>query len=490
MNAASPGFGDDAVFDLLVVGGGINGAGIARDAAGRGLSVVLLEQHDLASHTSSASTKLIHGGLRYLEYREFRLVREALREREVLLRIAPHIAWPLRFVLPHARGMRPAWMLRLGLLLYDRLGGSSTLPRSASVTLTAEGLGAGLRPGLRRGFAYSDAWVEDSRLVVLNAMDAARRGARVLTRTKLLSARRQEDVWVARLADGTALRARAMVNAAGPFVGAVAGVLGHGRAPVRLVRGSHIVLRRLYAGEHAYLLQNTDGRVVFAIPYESAFTLIGTTDVTVQSPDEVQVSDAEVAYLCEAVNRWFAAKSVPGDVVWRYAGIRALFDDGAAEAKAVTRDYVLELDAPEDGPKLLSVFGGKITTYRRLAEHALERLGFPGAWTAAAALPGGDFHDFAALLRALQARYSFLHEGSLRRLAHAYGTAAQEVLGEARNAADLGEDFGAGLRAAEIAYLQQHEFARTAEDVLWRRSKLGLHMSAAQRERVAGYLGG
>lgn len=475
--------------DLLIIGGGVNGAGIARDAAGRGLRVVLVEQDDLAAHTSSASTKLIHGGLRYLEYREFRLVREALQERERLLRIAPHIAWPLRFVLPLGPGSRPAWLLRAGLFLYDHLGGPISLPRSTAVALDRPPFGAGLSPGLTRGFAYSDAWVDDSRLVVLNAMDAAARGAAILTRTRLIEARPGEDGWhaVLQAEDGgrREMHPRMLVNAAGPYAGIVGAAIGRaGRPGVRLVRGSHIVVPRLYEGEHAYILQNTDGRIVFTIPYESAFTLIGTTDVPVQSPAEATISDEEIAYLCDAVGRWFARPPLPANVVWHYSGIRPLYDDGAADAAAVTRDYVLELSGTPEA-KLLSVFGGKITTYRRLAGHALEKLGIPGSWTATAPLPGGDIADFAAFLAALRQRNPSLSEAQAHRIARAYGTRAHVWLRP-----DLGRDFGAGLSEAEIDYLRGHEFARTAEDILWRRGKRALHMTPAQRDAVAEFVGG
>ncbi len=496
-------------FDLLVIGGGINGAGIARDAAGRGLSVCLVEQDDLASHTSSASTKLIHGGLRYLEYYEFRLVREALAERERLLAIAPHIIWPMRFVLPQgpvssAKGSRPAWMLRAGLFLYDHLGGRRVLPPSRALRFDGAGphaeLGAGLRPGIARGFAYSDCWVEDSRLVVLNAMDAAGRGAVVRTRTRLVSARRTGRHWHAVLLDRETgaqdtVQASMLVNAAGPWVADVlAGALGQNSASrTRLVKGSHIVVPRLYEGEHAYLLQNPDGRVVFVIPYEGAFSLIGTTDLPwTDDPATVCISPDETAYLCESAARWLTRTVTPDDVVWSYAGVRPLHDDGAANASAVTRDYVLELDAPEGQAPSLSVFGGKITTYRRLAEAALAKLRIDGAsWTAGAALPGGDIAlgDFEAFLADLAAAYPFLSPPQARRVARAYGTRAARWLGAAKRTDDLGRDFGAGLTEVEIGYLTAQEFARTADDVLWRRSKLGLHMPPSTAERLAGVAG-
>ena len=473
--------------DILIIGGGINGAGIARDAAGRGLSVTLVEQDDLAAHTSSASTKLIHGGLRYLETYQFRLVREALQERERLLAIAPHIIWPLRFVLPLGSASRPAWLLRAGLFLYDHLGGRKRLAPTQSLRLNGTGLGAGLAPAITKAFAYSDCWVEDSRLVVLNAMDAAAHGARILTRTKLATARRQDGLWHATLQDlatgqSETLTARMLVNAAGPWVASViAGTLGlNTTRRTRLVKGSHIVVRRLYEGEHAYILQNPDGRIVFAIPYETDYTLIGTTDQPYEDdPTDVAISPAETDYLCRAVNTWLARPITPADVVWSYAGVRALFDDGAATASEVTRDYVLDLDAPPGAAALLSVFGGKITTYRRLAEHALEKLGVRGpSWTAAEALPGGDMAngDFDAWFAGFCARHPDLPPGRARRLARAYGTRADMIL-----ATPQGEDFG-GSSEAELDYLVREEFARTAEDVLYRRSKLGLHIDAAPIE--------
>jgi glycerol-3-phosphate dehydrogenase len=488
------------VFDLLVIGGGINGAGIARDAAGRGKTVCLVEQDDLASHTSSASTKLIHGGLRYLEYYEFRLVREALAERERLLAMAPHIIWPMRFVLPMGAGMRPAWKLRAGLFLYDHLGGRRVLPASHALRFDGTGLGRGLKPAVARGFAYSDCWVEDSRLVVLNAMDAAEHGADIRTRTRLVTARREDGHWRAELLDrvtGTrsTVSASMLVNAAGPWVSDVlAGALGrNGAARTRLVKGSHIVVPKLYDGEHAYLLQNPDGRVVFVIPYEGAFSLIGTTDLPwTEDPADVAISPDETAYLCESATRWLTRAVTPADVVWSYAGVRPLHDDGAASASAVTRDYVLELDAPADGAPCLSVFGGKITTYRRLAEAALGRLGIDGpSWTAKEPLPGGDIPggNFEAFFADLAAAYPFLPPDQARRLARAYGTRASKLLGQARRMTDLGEDFGAGLTQAEIDYLATHEFARTPEDVLWRRSKLGLHVPPGTADRLRGSIG-
>ena len=489
------------MYDLLVIGGGINGAGIARDAAGRGLSVLLCERGDLAEHTSSASTKLIHGGLRYLEQYEFRLVREALAERERLMRLAPHIVWPLRFVLPHDSGLRPAWILRIGLFLYDHLSRLRALPGSQSLRLTAEGVGAPLQRRLTRGFAYSDCWVEDSRLVVLNALDASERGATIRTRTNVESARREDGAWTATLHDSEtgrreSVRAGAIVNAAGPWVGQT---LLHtlsveARPKVRLVKGSHIVTRKLYEGEHAYILQQPDRRIVFAIPYERDFTLIGTTDVPYEAgPGRVTISSEETRYLCDCINRSFAKSIGPDDVVWSYSGVRPLYDDAAANASAVTRDYVLELDT--DGPPVLSVFGGKITTYRRLAEHALEKMNLTGrkpAWTGTAPLPGGDIPggDFAAFLESFRTAYPFLPDALALRLARAYGTRAERLVGEARTLADLGESFEGGLTAREVDYLVRTEWARSPDDILWRRTKLGLRTGRAGVARLARHLAG
>jgi glycerol-3-phosphate dehydrogenase len=493
--------------DLLVVGGGVNGCGVARDAAGRGLSVVLCEMGDLASATSSASSKLIHGGLRYLEHYEFRLVRESLAEREVLLASAPHNIRPLRFVLPHHAGLRPAWMLRAGLFLYDHIGGRRTLPPTRVADLRQGdgemGLGAPLRAQFRRGFVYSDAWTDDARLVVLAARDAAERGARVLPRTRLLTARREDGVWRASLeGEGGGgvieLRARALVNAAGPWVETVnrlVGVHRPGRA-VKLVKGSHIVLPRLYEGEHCYTLQGGDGRVIFAIPYEGRFTLVGTTDTPVSGgPGPVQASDEDVAYLCRTLGDYFSRPPRPEEVVWRFAGMRPLQDDGQANASAVTRDYVLDLDAPAGAAPLLSVYGGKITTFRRLGEHALDllkpALGFrAGAWTRGAVLPGGDLPDgFDAFEREMAQRCAWIPGPTLTRLCRAYGSRLEQVIGEAKSWAGMGEDFGAGLTAREVDYLMQVEWARTAEDILWRRTKCGLHMSARRRAAFAARLG-
>jgi glycerol-3-phosphate dehydrogenase len=493
-------YSDPPIFDLLIIGGGINGAGIARDAAGRRLSVLLVEQEDLASHTSSASTKLIHGGLRYLEYGEFRLVRESLIERERLLAMAPHIIWPLAFVLPQTNSPRPAWMVRLGLFLYDHLGGRKRLPATRTVNLGRSPLGNGMLPGAGKAFVYADCWVEDSRLVVLNAVDAAARGATIATHTRFIAARREGGLWHATLADAAGertVRARALVNAAGPWVGDVLGRMPRARQDkgVRLIKGSHIVVPRLYEGDHAFLLQNPDRRVVFAIPYERNYTLIGTTDEAWQGPPaHARIDAAETAYLCETVSRYFVRTTAPGDVVWSYAGIRPLYDDHAASASAVTRDYVLDLEDTDGAAPVLSVFGGKITTFRKLAEHALEKLGpyFPAAgaaWTDGSTLPGGDISggDFEAFVVGLVQEYPGLPGDLLRRLARAYGTRARALLGTARVPADLGENFGGGLYRAEVEYLVQHEWARSAQDVLWRRSKLGLHVPKRAAPALAAW---
>lgn len=479
-------------YDLLVVGGGVNGCGIARDAAGRGLRVMLVEREDLAIATSSASTKLIHGGLRYLEYYEFRLVREALQERERLVALAPHIIWPLRLVVPIDPTMRPAWLIRMGLFLYDHIGGKNSLPKSRLVRLGAKNpMGAPLEDAFQRGFAYSDAWVDDARLVMLNAKDAAARGARVETRAGLASARRTEGGWEAVIQyDGgktETVTARAVVNAAGPWVQqTLTGALGqNSQAQVRLVKGSHIVIPRLYDGDHAYFFQNPDKRVIFTIPYEGRFTLIGTTDVSV-GPDDKRptISDEEVQYLCAAVSRYFKRKVAPTDVVWTYSGVRPLYDDGADDPSAVTRDYVLDLN--DAGAPLLSVYGGKITTYRRLAEHAMEKLApFFGAmkpaWTGRAILPGGDTGAFDDYFAALARDYAGLPRDWLYPFARRHGSDARALLGAAKTMADLGRHFGGGLTEAEARWCQTHEWAKTPDDVLWRRTKCGLHMTPAER---------
>ncbi len=487
-------------FDLFVIGGGVNGCGIARDAAGRGLKVGLAEQSDLAQATSSASTKLFHGGLRYLEYYEFRLVREALIERETLLVAMPHIAWPLRFVLPHHDGLRPRWLVRLGLFIYDHLGGRKILPPTRSLDLTRDPAGRPLQERFTKAFEYSDCWVEDSRLVALNARDAAARGAEILTRTRVVSAEREPARWRVTLeGPGGARRevtARALVNAGGPWVGdVIAGVLQiNSTEKVRLVRGSHIVTKKLFEHDRAYIFQGGDGRVVFAIPYETDFTLIGTTDRDHDGPPETAVCTPEEAdYLRAAAGEYFRAPIAAEDVVWTYSGVRPLYDDGAKSATAATRDYVLSLDTA-DAP-LLNVFGGKITTYRRLAEAALAKLAphlTPprGPWTARAPLPGGDFrHDeVPRLVSALMTAYPFLDNRWALRLTRAYGTEAREILGAARTPADLGRGFGHDLTEAEVVWLMDREWARGAEDVLWRRSKLGLRLSADEAAALEAWM--
>lgn len=487
----------DQVFDLAIIGGGINGCGIARDAIGRGNSVFLCEMKDLASGTSSWSTKLIHGGLRYLEYYEFRLVREALIEREILWKIAPHIIRPLRFVLPHHAGLRPSWLLRLGLFLYDHIGGRKLLPATRSLDLAHDAVGQPLIPGrFTRGFEYSDCFVDDARLVALTARDAADRGAQIRTRSRAIDIRQVDGIWHVTLhdmLDGTrdTIRARAVVNAAGPWVENVlsSGARVNTKAKVRLVQGSHIVVPKLYDHDRAYIFQNADGRIVFAIPYQSDFTLIGTTDRDYSGdPADVKATDEEIAYLCDAVGGYLAKPVKPSDVVWTYSGVRPLYDDGADEAKAATRDYVLELDK-HNGAPLLSIYGGKITTFRRLAEEAIELLSpwLKGTrakvgWTADAKLPGGDFdvRGFAALADTLQRTYPFLAPAHAQRLAHAYGTRAATLLGQAKSMADLGQDFGASLTEREVNYLIANEWAVSAEDIVWRRSKLGLRLKADQ----------
>jgi glycerol-3-phosphate dehydrogenase len=487
-------------YDLLIIGGGINGAGIARDAAGRGLKVLLVEQDDLAGHTSSASTKLIHGGLRYLESYEFRLVRESLLERERLLAAAPHLVRPLRFILPHDPLIRPAWLVRLGLFLYDHLARRQRLPACEQLDLTKDIRGAPLKLLSSAGFAYSDCAVDDSRLVIANAVDADAGGAVIRTRTRLEQAERSEGLWTCMVLDRaagqiSAVRARALVNAGGPWVSEILNSrLGRPTDKhVRLVKGSHIVVPRLYDGEHAYMLQNPDRRIVFAIPYEQDFTLVGTTDLLFEGPsDHPVISDDEVEYLLETLGRWFKRPAERADIVSTYSGVRPLFDDGSQNVSAMTRDYAFDLDAPEGAAPLLSIFGGKLTTYRRLAEHALDDLKrfFPGmkaAWTGNAPLPGGDVPggDIEAYIGDFTARHAFVPLDTARRLVRAYGTRAEEVIGNAKSRDDLGRDFGAGLTEAEVTYLAQKEWAKRAEDVLWRRSKLGLRL----RGEIEGEIG-
>jgi glycerol-3-phosphate dehydrogenase len=490
-------------YDLAVIGGGINGCGIARDAAGRGLSVLLLEKRDLASGTSSASTKLIHGGLRYLELYEFRLVRESLMEREVLLGMAPHIVHPLRFVLPIHNRMRPAWLIRLGLFLYDHLGKRSLLDSSRLVDLRAGELGAPLKPQFARGFEYSDCRVDDARLVVLNAMDAARHGARVRVRTEFRSAARQGGEWRLLLRDQRTgveetAAARVLVNASGPWVSEVISRrLGLApRLQTRLVKGSHIVVPRLFGHSRAYIFQNADKRIIFAIPYEQSFTLIGTTDVDYEdSADAVDISGAEVDYLCAAASEYFAQPVQPGHIVWSYSGVRPLYDDGGHSASETTRDYVLDLDAPAGQAPLLNIFGGKLTTYRCLAEEALALLRewLPGSgppWTARAPLPGGNLGAgrFATFSRDLARSYPGLDSALVARLAGQYGMLAREILAGAKTPGDLGRHFGADLYEREVRYLMRHEWALEAADIVWRRTKLGLRMSAEEIRQLGDWM--
>ena len=504
----------DDMTDLFIIGGGINGVGIARDAAGRGLSVALAEMNDLASATSSASTKLFHGGLRYLEYFEINLVRHALAERETLLRAMPHISWPMRFVLPYhpdmrfegetptskilniampwMRGRRPAWLIRLGLFLYDNLGGRKILPGTRTVNLKTSPLGAPIEDRFELAYEYSDCWIEDSRLVVLNARDAEQRGAEIMTRTKVTAADRHDDHWILTLAQGDETwtqKARMLVNAGGPWVEDVIRNTAkiNSTEGVRLVRGSHIVTKKLFDHEKCYFFQGEDGRIIFAIPYETDFTLIGTTDAEHENPDDTPVcTDTERDYLIEFANGYFKRDISPDDVVWTYSGVRPLYDDGAKSATAATRDYVLTLRR-NGGAPMLNVFGGKITTYRKLAEDALVKIApvfgnKRGNWTAGVSIPGGDFavQDVEKLIKGLMVDFPFLDAFWARRLIRAYGTEARVILRGAREAADMGQNFGATLTEREIRWLMAREFAQRAEDVVWRRSKLGLRMDEAQ----------
>ena len=481
-------------YDLLIIGGGINGTAIARDAAGRGLKVLLCERDDLAGHTSSASTKLIHGGLRYLEYYEFNLVRHALKEREVMLRAAPHIIWPMRFVLPYDKGLRPAWMLRTGLFLYDHIGGREMLPGSKSLKLDkAPHLGV-LESRFKTGFEYSDCWVDDARLVVLYAIDAAHHGADIRTRTEVLSVVTTGRGYSAEIKQNgkiETIHAKGVVNAAGPWVDEVLGKIkpSDNEQSLRLVTGSHIVTKKLFDGDHAYLFQNADNRVIFAIPYEHDYTLIGTTDKPYDlSEGPVKISEEEISYLCEAASEYFENDISPEDVVWTYAGVRPLYDDKKADASAVTRDYVLDIEELSEEAPFMSVYGGKITTSRKLGEQAMQELAkyFKNAgddWTESALLPGGDLYDadFDRFFADMQKRYPALNEDLLKRLCHAYGTRITLILGDGKTQPDLGQNFGAGLYEIEAKYLINHEWATSAEDILWRRSKLGLHMTKDQR---------
>ena len=508
-------------YDLFIIGGGINGCGIARDASGRGLRVGLAEMNDLASATSSAATKLFHGGLRYLEYFEIRLVREALKEREVLLSAMPHISWPMRFVLPYhkdmrfesttptsrllglvmpwMRGRRPAWLIRLGLFMYDHLGGRNILPATTTVDLRTAPEGQPLQARFAKAYEYSDCWVQDSRLVVLNARDAEARGARIMVRTKVLSAARDGDTWAIVLEDAAGqrtVRAKMLVNAAGPWVGDViqTKIRVNSAENVRLVRGSHIVTQKLYDHDKCYFFQGEDGRIIFAIPYEEDFTLIGTTDLDHTDPSVKPVCTGEEQdYLCAFASQYFKQPVTRDDVVWTYSGVRPLYDDGASAAQSATRDYVLKVDA--NGPPVLNVFGGKITTYRKLAESALDKIGqhlplSSGEWTAGVPMAGGDFpvSGVQALIDNLLVKYPFLTPTWAKRLVRHYGTEARDILGDATTAAELGQDFGATLTEAELRWLMTREYARRAEDVVWRRTRLGLRMTEDQIAAIEQFM--
>lgn len=491
------------MYDIAVIGGGVNGCGVARDAAGRGLSVLLAEKGDLAGGTSSASTKLIHGGLRYLEHYEFRLVRESLREREVILRMAPHIVSPLRFILPHHSALRPALLIRLGLFLYDHLGGREVLPSSHGVNLRNSPEGQPLKPGFTRGFEYSDCWVDDARLVVLNAMDASARGASIRVRTEVVAAARANDHWRVELRDSLSGRtetvtARALVNAGGPWVARVIEQckLGQAHVPVRLVKGSHIVVPRLFAHDKAYIFQNADRRIVFAIPYEHDYTLIGTTDVDYKDdPAQAAIANEEIAYLCRAASEYFVTPILPASVVWSYSGVRPLFDEGGVSAQEATRESVLDLDGQQGEAPLLNIFGGKITTYRLLAEQVLAKLAayFPKAgrpWTRGAVLPGGDFpfDGRVTLSNEIARNFPFLGPDTAARLARSYGTLSRTILAGAAHMEDLGIHFGAGLTEREVRYQLSNEWAVTADDILWRRTKLGLRLNAEEKRRLTEWL--
>jgi len=489
--------------DLLVIGGGINGTGIARDAAGRGLSVVLCEKDDLAQGTSSRSGKLIHGGLRYLEYYEFRLVRESLIEREVVLSLAPHIVWPMRFVLPHNQGARPAWLVRMGLFLYDHLGGRKALPATRALNLHTAPEGKALRKAFKTAFEYSDCWVDDARLVLFNAQSAAQKSAEILPRTAFIKAQREGKYWRTELQDQRTgqiriVKARAVVNAAGPWVEQVLHntAAGQSRYRIRLVKGSHIVVPKFWQGSQAYLVQNSDKRVIFINPYEGDYALIGTTDIAYDGDaDQVQIDDEEVRYLCDVVNRYFEKTLSPSDVVYKFSGVRPLFDDQSANPAAVTRDYSFDIEGDQDSPITLSIFGGKLTTYRKLAEHALHELKryFPNmgpAWTATEALPGGDMPnaDFEAYAQQFRLDYPWLPEAVAMHYLRLYGTLARKIIANAQSLDGLGIHFGSTLYECELRYLIEHEWAQSLDDILWRRTKYGLHLSAEQQQLLEQWL--
>lgn len=493
---------NDVIYDLAVIGGGINGVGIARDAAGRGAKVILLERGDLARGTSSASTKLIHGGLRYLEHYEFKLVRESLMERERLWAIAPHIIWPMRFVLPFQKGIRPRWLVRLGLFLYDHIGGRKRLPPTRSVNLKSAAAGTPLKPMFSSGFEYSDCWVDDARLVILNALDAAERGADIRTFAEVTHLERQNGIWQIDVAGKTAVKAKAIANAAGPAVlellARTGGQQRDSGERMRLVRGSHIVVAKMFDSPQAYFCQNADGRIFFAIPYEDDFTLIGTTDADHDGPlDNIIATPGEIAYICQSANAYFKQQITPADVIYSYAGVRPLVDDGSGKPETASRGYHFDIDTDANGgAPILSVFGGKITTYRHLAESAVAELSVHlpmlagDHWTASRPLPGGDFAMDGApeLTRALAGEYPFLDIRILHRLVRSYGTRSRVWLAGARSLADLGQDFGHGLYEAEVEYLRNVEWANNADDILWRRSKLGLRFSGLQRTALEDYL--
>ncbi len=485
-------------YDLVIIGGGVNGAGVARDAAGRGLSVLLCEKDDLAQHTSSASTKLIHGGLRYLEYYDFKLVRHALQEREVLLRAAPHIIWPLRFILPHHKELRPRWLIRLGLFLYDHIGGRKLLPASHGVDLTTHVSGAPLKPEFTSGFEYSDCWVQDSRLVVLNVLDAELRGATIKTRTQCVDLQREQQLWNVNLFDrhtgeSSTVSARAVVNASGPWVERTLNLdeSNDGEHGVRLVKGSHIVVPRLFEHDYTYIFQNADNRIIFAVPYEQDYTLLGTTDMELSGePGPVEILPEEIDYICNAASEYFET-AVPADsVVWSYSGVRPLYDDSASNASKITRDYKLHLD--DDGAPMLSIYGGKITTYRKLSEEVMDMLATSlgcseSTWTAEEPLPGGDIADadFDGFLAQCRRDFSWVPENLLYDYARNYGTRIKVLLQGRSSVDDLGQSFGGLLYQAEVDYLVEHEYARTPDDVIWRRSRKGLRMTESERHSFA-----
>ncbi len=490
------------VYDIFVIGGGINGCGIARDAVGRGYSVGLAEMNDLGSGTSSWSTKLIHGGLRYLEHYEFRLVREALMEREVLLKMAPHIIWPMRFILPHHKGLRPAWLLRLGLFLYDNLGGRKILPGTRVLQLKNDEVGGVLKDEFTKAFEYSDCWVNDSRLVILNAMDAHERGADIHTRTKVVSARQTQDLWEIDLqatntGKSRTVFAKLIVNAGGPWVDDILKQsMGKNDVKnIRLVQGSHIVIRKKFDHPKAYFFQNSDERIFFAIPYEQNYTLIGTTDQDYEGdPGDVRISPQEIDYLCEGASEYFKEPITPDDIVWTYSGVRPLYDDGASKAQEATRDYVLKTET-EGSLKFINIFGGKITTYRRLAETMLEKIGSiigntGSPWTERSTLPGGEFsvEEYEQLVANVREQFSFLDVGLTERLVRAYGMKVYDVFQGAKSEADMGIDFGNGLSEAEVRYLIENEWAQTADDVLWRRSKLGIRFSKKEKSKLEAFI--